>query len=80
MGFSLNGVTTDYMYLDTITEATSGASVDGAGGGPGLLRAGWSSLSSPPPFKQLMQPLAPIPLPPSATIVRATCERKKRGR
>jgi branched-chain amino acid aminotransferase len=68
-GFSLNDLQTDYMYLDTITATASSASVDGAGGGPGLLRSGWSSLTNPPLFKQLLRPFGAIPLPPSATVL-----------
>ncbi|GMI21810.1 hypothetical protein TeGR_g11958, partial [Tetraparma gracilis] len=66
-GFSLNGVSTDYMYLDTIKGSL--ASFDGAGGGAGLLRSGWSATSNPPPYRPLIVPHGPLPLLPSSTVL-----------
>jgi hypothetical protein len=55
------------MYLDTIKGSL--ASFDGAGGGAGLLRSGWSATSNPPPYRPLVVPHGPLPLLPSSTVL-----------
>lgn len=57
-GFSLNDVTTDYMYLDTIKGSISDS-------------AAWSSLEStrPPASEPLIVPYGPLPISPASTVL-----------